>query len=418
MRKEDTVRIDTHYLTRRIEVRNVKLWWLAEAIGVDKKSVSRWVTGKVKRVARGNATALAKALACTVEELTVTDEADVLATREQQRAASALVQQKDLMGLLSPSENWQLAESIIKATLQPDLPLRQLGQLYNLLAIAAWRQGHYEEAEAHTARAQSIGAQIHDRAIQTKALFNQATIDSLLARHAASLTGYQACLEHPEGFEDRRTHASALFNIGMVYRDFTRVAEARAAIAQAAEIFAAAQLEYNLAICWTGAGILETEAGDFTAAKLALDRAAVHAAQGNVARYRDAVPLYQGDVATLTGDVERGRTLVESGAAALLAYPVHDLAVHELRVRARRRAGDLDAAADALAEGLKATTGFATPRALLLEEAARLALARGDTAGERRQRTAANELWLTQGLPARRRDSPIVEYGKMLKTGT
>lgn len=406
MRKEDTVRLDTHYLARRIEVRRVKLWWLAEQVGVDKKTVGRWVSGKVKRLARANAAALAGALACPVDALTASDEADVLATKEEQRVAADLVQQQDLMGLLSPSENWQLAESIIKATLQPDLPLRQLGRLYNLLSIAAWRQGHYPEAEAHAARARAIGEQIRDPAVLVKAQFNQATIDSLLGRHAASLAGYAAALTRPEGFEDRRSHASALFNIGMVYRDFARFDDARAAIAEAAALFADARLEYNLAIAWTGAGILETEAGRFDEARAALDRAASHARRGNVARYQAAVPLYQGDVESLAGDPAAGRALVEQGAAALRAFPVHDLAVHELLVRARRRAGDHSAARAALAEGLTATRDFPTPRALLLEEAARL----GD---ERTHRAAANDLWVAQGLTARRRASKIVEYGNM-----
>lgn len=413
MRKEDTLRLDAHFLSRRIEIRGVKLWWLAERLGVDRKTVSRWVTGKVKRLARENAEALARELDCRLEELVVSDEADVLATREEQRVAAALVQQQDLMGLLSPTENWQLAESIIKATLQPDLPLRQLGRLYNLLSIAAWRQGHYGEAEAHAARARQIGEQTADRAVITKALFNQATIDSMLSRHAASLAAYEACLAHPEGFEDRRTHGSALFNVGMVYRDFARLPASLRAIEESCAVFGALRSDFNLAIAWTGLGIVATEAGDAPRAAAALERALAHAASGNVRRYQDAVPLYQGDLLCLTGRAAEGRPLVERGFAALTAYPVHDLAAHEIRARAARLAGALDDAEAAIARGLDATRDWPTARAYLLHEAARAALARGDAAGEVSRREAANALWSSQGLGVRARRGTVAEYDRM-----
>ena len=55
MRREDTVALDTHFLVRRIEVLGLKQGWVADRLGVARKTISRWVTGKVKRVARDNA---------------------------------------------------------------------------------------------------------------------------------------------------------------------------------------------------------------------------------------------------------------------------------------------------------------------------------------------------------------------------
>ena len=132
MRKEDTVRLNCHAVARRIESLDVKQWWLARMIGVDRKTVSRWLTGKVKRVARENAGRLADHLGCDVEEITVTDEADVLATKEEQRMAARLLQEQDLLALLAPTDSFELAERLIKATLMPDLPLRDLGRLDRL----------------------------------------------------------------------------------------------------------------------------------------------------------------------------------------------------------------------------------------------------------------------------------------------
>lgn len=136
MRKEDTVPLNSHFVLRRIEVLGLKQWWLARELGVSEKTVNRWLTGRVKRVARYNAESLARQLGCRVEDVILPDETDVYATREEQRVAAGLLQERDLLGLLSPSDNWALAESLIKATMQPDLPLGHLGRLYNLLKRA------------------------------------------------------------------------------------------------------------------------------------------------------------------------------------------------------------------------------------------------------------------------------------------
>ena len=47
MRREDTVLLDAHVLVRRIEALGLKQTWLADTIGVARRTVSRWVTGKV-----------------------------------------------------------------------------------------------------------------------------------------------------------------------------------------------------------------------------------------------------------------------------------------------------------------------------------------------------------------------------------
>ena len=88
MKKADTIRIATHVLGRRVEVLGLKQWWIARELGVTRKTVSRWLTGKVKRAARENLVALAELLDCELETITERDEADVLATREEQSVAA------------------------------------------------------------------------------------------------------------------------------------------------------------------------------------------------------------------------------------------------------------------------------------------------------------------------------------------
>jgi tetratricopeptide (TPR) repeat protein len=413
VRRTETVRLDTHFVTRRVEVLGVKQWWLARMVGVDRKTVGRWLSGKVKRIARRNAEKLAAHLECSLDDITVADGVDVYATREERRAAASLLREKDLLQILSPSDNWDLAERLIKATMYPDLPLRDMGQLYNLLSIAAWRQGNYAEGAAHAERAREIGEKLGDAGIILNAAQNLATIDSLLGRNVRALEGYEKCLARPEYFHTKRDHAKTLSNVAMVYGDFARFGDSVAAQAKAIKLFEELALPFNLAIAWIGVGNVLTEIGYFPEARAAVGKARRYAAEAGFEKGVVTTLFYLGDVACLQGDLGEARGLIEAGAEGLRKYEVYDLACHEATARFYRRAGELDEAARRAAYGLSAADRFPTLRAGMLQERARLATAEGDPAGEVRYRGEANAIFERTGLGARVRAEPVVEYGAM-----
>jgi tetratricopeptide (TPR) repeat protein len=413
VRRTDTVRLDAHFVARRVEVLGVKQWWLARMIGVDRKTVGRWLSGKAKRIGRRNAEKLAANLECSLDDITVPDGVDAYATREEQRAAAALLREKDLLQILSPSDNWALAERVIKATMHPDLPLRDLGQLYNLLSIAAWRQGNYDEGAAHAERARETGEKLGDAAIVLNATQNLATVDSLLGRNVRALEGYEKCLSRPEYFDTKRDHAKALSNVAMVYRDFARFGESVAAQAKAIKMFEELALPFNLAIAWLGIGDVLTELGYFSGARAAVEKARRYAAEAGYEKALVTLLFYLGDVACLQGDLGAARELVEAGVDGLQKYEVYDLACHEIAARFYRRAGELGEAARRVAYGLAAAEGFPNLCARMLQERGRLAIAEGDPAAEVRWRREANAVFEGTGLGARTRAEPVAEYGAM-----
>ena len=417
MRKEDTVRLDTHALVGRIEDGGVKQAWLAERVGVSRKTVSRWVTGKVKRIGRESAEALAEVLGCAVEALTVADEVDVLATKAEQRAAARLIQDNDLLQLLSPSDNWALAESLIKATLQPDLPLRELGRLYNLLSIAAWRQGHYDEAVRRLERAEEIGVQLDDGGLRQGATYNRAVVDSLVGDMGAALAGYERCLEHPEWFESPRDHAKVLSNVGDTYRSVRRYPESVAAQEECLRIFRRLGAELNVAIGEVSLGNVLCEQGRFDAAEAAYERGEEAAGRANYARGVDCGPIYRADPCSLRGEVARARGWVEEGLPRLRRHPVYDLGCHTIAARVLRRAEAWDDAAAQVREGVRRAEGFPEVRGMLHLEGARLAQARGDGAGAAASRRAANAAFRAAGLEVRVVEGAVPEHGVALSGG-
>ena len=65
----NTIPIDTQKLNQRIEFLDVKLSWLALSANVDRKTLYRWMNGKVKSIRRQNLKDLARALECDPEVL-------------------------------------------------------------------------------------------------------------------------------------------------------------------------------------------------------------------------------------------------------------------------------------------------------------------------------------------------------------
>jgi tetratricopeptide (TPR) repeat protein len=413
VRRSDTVRLNTHFVVRRVEVLGLKQWWLARVIGVDRKTVNRWLTGKVKRINRYNAEKLAEYLECSLEEIIIPETAVVYATREEQRGAAELLRERDLLQILSPSDNWELAERLIKATMYPDLPLRELGRLYNLLSIAAWRQGNYAEATAHAERAMEIGERLGDRGIMHNAIYNVATVDSLLGRHSRSMDGYEECLVHPEYFDTKREHAKVLSNISMVYRDFVMFDKSFHSQVEAIRMFEGLGLPFNLAIAWAGMAVILTELGFFEEARASAGEALRYADETGFEKGTVTTPFCIADAVCLQGYLDEARPLVEGGLEGLKEYDVYDLACHEIAARFFRRAGEYEEAAYQLETGLGLAEDFPTLYAMMLQESARLANAKGVGAEEERLRLEANYMFEEMGLPARVRNGPVAEYGAM-----
>lgn len=411
MPRSDTLPLNTHFLVRRVENLGLKQWWVARQVGVSRKTVSRWVNGRVKRIEAESADALASVLDCDVADLTLGDDADVLATRAEQRAAARLIRERNLVSLLSPTDQWQLAEGLIRAAMLPDLPLRDLGALYNLLSTVEWRQGRYPEATRHAARALDIAGRVGDRLMEIKAVFNRATIDSLLGHTTPALAGFERVLAIPEAFDSPGGRASTSSNVGSVYRSLLRFDDAIEAQRAAIETFTRLGADYNLAIAWTSMGVVLAEAGRLGEALDAFDAAVRHARACGYERGVTSSSIYRADVQSLQGRTTEARNLVETHLPDLAGYEVYDLTGHECAARVYRRAGDLARAREQIDEGLRRSEGFLEIRALMAAEWARLEQAAGDDAAATTAIELANGSFREADLPMRMLAAPVPEYG-------
>ncbi|MEK7358189.1 MAG: helix-turn-helix transcriptional regulator, partial [Bdellovibrionota bacterium] len=185
--------LNSVFLKNRIAELGIKQWWLAEQIGVDRKTVIRWVQGHVKSIQPENASALAKILACAPEDLVIKDISEQLATAEDQKHAAALLATSSLVDKLGPIGEWNVIESLLKATLVPDLPLSILGELYNQLTVASWRQSKLDQAELYNRKAEEIAEKSGDKAVLASALLSKANLFSWRGKIGSAIRTYREC---------------------------------------------------------------------------------------------------------------------------------------------------------------------------------------------------------------------------------
>ncbi|MDH5642341.1 MAG: helix-turn-helix transcriptional regulator, partial [Nitrospira sp.] len=95
--------LNTSYVRNRFEQLELKQEWAAARIGVARKTVSRWLNGRVDRIERDNAARLAELLGCAVDDVCLDDPAQRLATPAEQREAARLIESRDLIARLSAS---------------------------------------------------------------------------------------------------------------------------------------------------------------------------------------------------------------------------------------------------------------------------------------------------------------------------
>lgn len=411
MKKEDTLGLNTHKLNNHIQDLNLKQWWLARQIGVDRKTVSRWVTGKVKRLSKSNALALSELLSCPLSEITVSDECDVLATQEEQRIAAELIEKEDLLQILSATDHWPLAESLIKTSMLPHLPKRQLGQLYNLLSIAAWRQGHYDDGKKRAERALAIGEELDDPFVAQKARVNIATIESLTGRVTKALEVYEACIEKPQFFAKQRDLGSAYSNLGCLYRSVQRFDESVITQERGLTLFNQEGIDLNAAISCFSLGVVLTEMNCYERAISVYEDGHAASTRARYERGKDCAVLYSCDPISLKGETERAQELAMAALPNLDKYPVYDLGLREIAARVFRRAGQLLLAREQLNIGLEKSAPFPEIEGLLRFEESRYFLAVGEAKSAKDAQESGNEAFALAGLQRRVRKDIINEYG-------
>jgi tetratricopeptide (TPR) repeat protein len=266
MKSPNQLYINLSFLKNRVTELGYKQWWLAEQVGVDRKTVSRWLSGVVRSIQIENMERLAEALSCKIEDLILPNELDQLATEADQRTAAQIVTTSSLIERLGPIGEWNVIESLLKATVVSDLPLCVLGELYNQLCVASWRQSKIDQAAAYNKKAKEIALKLNDKTLLAQALLSEANIFSWRGFSARSIETYKEVLEL-ELFISPKALGATYSNLGAVLYEIGHLDEGRKLIQKSIDLFLIDGTAMNLSIAHGHLAIIDLKSNHIDSAQ-------------------------------------------------------------------------------------------------------------------------------------------------------
>ncbi len=277
------LQLNATWLRNRVAELGLRQWWLAEQLGVDRRTVLRWVNGQVRSIPPARAAALAQVLACRLEDLLLHEPGRELASAEDQRAAGLALAASTLLDRLGPAGEWDVVEQLVKASAVPDLPVHVLGRLYHQLSVACWRQDKLTEATVHNQTALALAERCGDQALRADALGSQANLLLWRGDVAPALAAWREALALARWLTPRQRGALHS-NLGAAWLEIGQLASARAELRQALACFETDGTPMNHSVLRAHLALLALAEGDLDAAAREAKMSQSQARQGDYRR--------------------------------------------------------------------------------------------------------------------------------------
>jgi tetratricopeptide (TPR) repeat protein len=388
---QPTIILNSAWLRNRVAELGLKQWWLAEQVGVDKKTVIRWMHGHVRAIQTSNAQALASVLGCRTADLELPRDAVDLATADDQRAAAALLANSALLDKLGPVGEWDVIESLLKAVAVADLPLHVLGTLYNRLCIACWRQSKIEQAEAYNLAAFDAARRCGDQALLAGAHASCANLLHWRGACAQAQAHYRAGLELARFIEPAAV-GGLHCNLGASLYETGDVDAGELELREALALYRFGGSAMQISIVHCHLAILALRRGDWPAARVHTEASESHALQADYRRGLAMGAMLHADIDARLGNAVAAETALQRGLSMFGALGIAEGPNCEIEGRVMRLSQRPADARRALGEGLRLAAAFPLERGRLHVE---LALTeQGDGEAERAQASARQAIKL------------------------
>ncbi|SMF20051.1 hypothetical protein SAMN06296036_1071 [Pseudobacteriovorax antillogorgiicola] len=190
---EETFAVNGYFIKSRIEQLELKIWWIAEQIRVDRATISRWISGRVKWGKKSNLESLARVLQVPVTQITIHNPQLARASDADVLKAANLIYKKNMKKLVSIDHNYDLLEYCIKSSLSDKLPLNLLARLYFDLSNACFWQYKLQESIEYIDVSIDIFQKIRDDVSYWEAKRWRATIDTACGSLLEAIASLQLC---------------------------------------------------------------------------------------------------------------------------------------------------------------------------------------------------------------------------------
>jgi tetratricopeptide (TPR) repeat protein len=342
--------------------RGLRQWWLAEQLGVDRRTVLRWVNGQVRQVQPAQLQALARVLGCPDDALRLHEPGAQLATADDQRAAGQALVRSQLLDRLGAIGEWDVVEQLLKASAVPDLPLPVLGRLYHQLCVACWRQDKLALAGTHNDAALHIARRCDDRALLADALGSRANLQFWAGDWAAAQASWHEALALSPWIGPRERGALHS-NLGAALLETGNAAAGQAQLQQALACFDSDGTPMNHSIAHAHLALAALALDDTDAAARHAAHSGTYAQAGDYRRGLAFAPLLHALMAARRGQREAALHALTQSQAAFAALGIDEALNHRLAAQVWRLLGDAPAACAACQQALHLASSFPYERA-------------------------------------------------------
>jgi tetratricopeptide (TPR) repeat protein len=362
--------LNSIFLKNRIAELGIKQWWLAEQVGVDRKTVIRWIQCRVKSIQTENVHALAKILNCDVAELTLSNEADQLASIDDQKSAAQLLASSSLIEKLGPIGEWDVIEGLLKATIVPNLPTYILGELYNQLTVASWRQSKIDQADIYNKKAEDLARRSNDKSVLAGALLSKANIFSWRGLTSKAITTYHECLTL-EPFIESKILGSTYSNLGAVLYESGDLVAGEEFQKMAIDIFIFHGKPMNQSIAWCHLAMIYLQMMQLDKAKLASEKSLLLAKTDDYRRGIEMYKLIKAEIYVQCGKNESAEIYLRSGLDGFAKLGIEEGLIYEYAGRVSRLLNKWSESENYLRKGILISKEFPLYQAALFYELAR-----------------------------------------------
>ncbi|MCB1216119.1 helix-turn-helix domain-containing protein [bacterium] len=399
--RKKTVLINAQVLRRLLDEKEVKQWWLARRIGVDRKTITRWVSGQTQRISEENIAALAAELGCSVQELTVQDSLEALGSREDRWKAARRLQHSNLTEMVGPSYSWELAESLIRSTIDPEMPLDLQAALYMQLASCGIYTHKHELVRTSAEIAMRKASEAGDDAMVLRAetmLGNEALMIGELTR---AISFYEKALKRRDQFTAPAKLAGTMSNLAVALHMRADFDQALRMFDEAVSVWREAEPVISMSTAWFLKARLHAEL------KMVDDAMAAAEECEEVCRiiaFRKSANMciaIRADVASIEERHTQAEELARNAMVVFEETPNVSPETNETLVRVLRRAGRTKESGLLIRQLIQHDIDDRYSIARLHLELARHEMLEGDERSAGRNVESANELFTEIGAPQR-----------------
>lgn len=363
-------KLNSGFLVTRIDDLGLRRWWIAEQIGVDRRTLYRWLSGKTGRIPDAKLRRLAEIVKVDVPDLLTTAQPFTATAADQVRAARSLLD-SNLLESLMPPHQFGLFERLAKGLVVEGLSDEELGHLYMAISLALFRQSKLDDAFHYASLARQIARTLGDRHLQLRAAMQLSFREYVRGDHLLAIRLDHANLRLARALRHRRLTAANLSNLGDQYCGLGRWQASEAMQREAIRLYEQEQVPTSLVFCHLGLVMLYLGKQDHGLAEHHLGVARSIAVEAGFQRGLADCDLFESVWLAETG---RSGDAVARLDAALDAYrrlTIQEPRTYALAARVYRLVGRLADAASVLRQGFDLVQKNETPglaRELIAEQ--------------------------------------------------